>query len=173
MVEGSSLCTPILTIPESIKGTSSKVQVRTSSVHGYGVFANERIDKGELIEESKLLRLAWRSKYHHDPTLNNYVWANQACKCRECETHGYVRYIALGLGSLYNHSDEPNSIQKLDFAKEVMCVQAHREILPGEEIFVNYGHKYWLVRDFWAQVNKNKLLEKFHQEQIKPKLDRK
>ncbi|HEY9003782.1 MAG TPA: hypothetical protein VIM89_20675 [Mucilaginibacter sp.] len=30
----------------------------------------------------------------------------------------------------------------------------------GEEIFVSFGDKYFLIRDFWKNINKNKALEK-------------
>ncbi len=167
------LCKHIGNIPDIIKGHSAKIEVRKSQIHGYGVFAKEAIVEGELIEESKLLKLEWRSKYSNDATLNDYTWANQKCECEECKTHGHVRYMALGFGSMYNHSDNPNTKQKLNFKDEVINVWAKSDIQPDEEIFLSYGHKYWIVRDFWAQVNKNKQLEQFHQEQIKPKLDQK
>jgi SET domain-containing protein len=163
-------CKSPTTLPDIIKGTSIKVEVRKSSVHGYGVFAKEPVNAGELIEECKLLRLGWRSNYQHDPIISDYAWGNKSCNCDECKMHGFPKYMALGLGSIYNHSDQPNTKQKLDFETETMSVWANKDILPGEEIFVNYGSKYWVVRDFWAQVNKNKQLEKFHQEEIKPKV---
>ena len=52
--------------------------------------------------------------------------------------------IGLGLGSLVNHSERPNA----DFVKDVVKLTCHlvaiRDILAGEELFVNYGRTYWL-----------------------------
>lgn len=147
--------------PESLNGCSPKVGVRKSAVHGYGVFAREVIEAGELIEESKLLKLGWRRHYTKDPVLYDYVWVNKSCNCRECEEHGSNQYIALGLGSLYNHADEPNTVLKTNFRTEVITIRASKRIEQGAEVFVSYGKKYFLIRDFWRNVEKNNTFEKF------------
>jgi hypothetical protein len=48
--------------------------------------------------------------------------------------------IALGCGSLYNHSYEPNA--RYEFREEADCIEflALRDIAPGDEITVNYNH---------------------------------
>jgi hypothetical protein len=145
--------------PSFIKGPSTKIRVARSGIHGYGVFAEEGIAEGELIEEAKLLRLALRRKYIHDKVLVDYLWANKSCTCDECQQHGFVNFLALGFGSLYNHSDHPNTIKHLDFAAELITITAGRQIHPGEEIFVTYGEKYWLIREFWDEMKKKKFTE--------------
>jgi SET domain-containing protein len=154
-------CIASVSGPDIIVGPSLKIEVRKSSIHGYGVFAKEDITEGELIEQVKLLRLAWRANYTNDPVLRDYIWGDKSCKCKDCEMHGFPQYIALGFGSLYNHSVTPNTTQQLDFATEIMTIKAGRRIEKDEELFVNYGHKYWLVRDFWKQVHKSRTLEDF------------
>ena len=51
--------------------------------------------------------------------------------------------IGFGLGSLANHSRSPNA----EFVKDVVALTCHlvatRDILEGEELFVNYGRTYW------------------------------
>lgn len=143
-----------------IKGHSSKIEVRLSPIHGYGVFAKDDIAEGEFIEECRLLRLGWRSGYPSDPTIADYVWANKFCDCIECSKHGVIRFLALGFGSIYNHSDTPNTKQKLNFKNGVMKIQARDTIKKDEEIFVTYGDKYFLIRDFWKNIHKNQQLEK-------------
>lgn len=165
---GTSLCASSDPEPDVIKGHSHKVEVRKSPVHGYGVFAKEPIEQGELIEEARMLRLGWRKNYLHDPVLLDYVWGNISCKCTECENHGSVQFLALGLGSLYNHSDNPNTTQKKGYEKEVMTIKAARKIEKDEEIFVTYGKKYFLVRDFFKTVEKNKALEKYLESKREP-----
>lgn len=44
--------------------------------------------------------------------------------------------LALGYGSLYNHSYRPNA-ETLETADELV-ITALRDIQPGEEIFINY-----------------------------------
>jgi SET domain-containing protein len=147
-------------LQEIIKGHSPKVEARLSPVHGYGVFAKEDINEGEFIEECRLLKMTWRAHYPTDPTLKDYVWANKECTCIECRKHGAFQYLALGLGSIYNHSDTPNTNTRQNFKTGIMIIQAKQAITKGEEIFVSYGDKYFLIRDFWKNINKNKALEK-------------
>lgn len=143
--------------PVVIKGHSPKVEVRKSPVHGYGVFAKEDIAEGEFIEECKLLKLGWRGMYPGDPVIREYTWGNKQCDCIECRNHGVFQYLALGLGSIYNHADVPNTKQKQDFKTELMTVRAGRAIKKDEEIFVTYGDKYFLIRDFWKNLKPNAL----------------
>lgn len=136
----------------SVRGPSAKIEVRESPIHGYGVFAKEKIAKGELIEELRLLALQFRSKYSHDTVLRDYVWSDQSCSCDECNKHGFKQYLALGCGSLYNHSDIPNTLQVLNFTTEVMTITARENIMKDEEIFVTYGELYWVLRKFWKDL---------------------
>jgi SET domain-containing protein len=151
---------------EAISGNSSKIEIRKSPVHGYGVFAKEAIEVDELIDECRLLKFGYRANYNHDPVLKDYVWVNQENSI-ESEHHGNTIFIALGFSSMFNHSDHPNTSQSLNFNTEVMTVKAKRRISENEELFVNYGNKYFLVRNFWKGISKNQALEKFLEKQQK------
>lgn len=146
--------------PGIISGPSPKIEVRRSPVHGLGVFAKEKILAGELIEESKLLQLGHRRNMQHDAVLGDYVWGNRNCDCMECRTYGVKQYLALGFGSLYNHADKPNTRTRLDFQQELITFTANEDIEAGSEIFTHYGGKYWLLRDFWKNVQQNQEIEK-------------
>jgi hypothetical protein len=143
-----------------ISGHSHKIEVRKSPIHGYGIFAKETIEAGELIEECRLLKLGYRSNYNHDPVLKDYVWAGKD-DGEQTKLHGSTQYMAFGFGSLYNHADQPNTNQNLNFETEVMTIKAKRPIQKDEEIFVTYGRKYFMIRNFWKNINQNKQLEGF------------
>jgi hypothetical protein len=147
--------------PDVITGPSRKTEVRKSQVHGYGVFAKEPIEAGELIEEVKMLKLSLRKGHTHDQIINDYAWVNSACKCAKCEAEGPTNYMALGYGSIYNHSETPNALTRTDYKTEIRLITAIRRIEQDEEIFVTYGKKYFLLRDFWNNVTRNKMLETF------------
>ncbi len=157
----TSRCTVTKPGPDIIRGHSWKVEVRKSPVHGYGVFAKEALEKDELIEEVGMLKLGWRRNYFNDPVLNEYVWGDRSCNCKECETHGNLLYLAMGLGSFYNHSDNPNTSIHVGFAERLQTIKAKRNIDKDEEIFISYGKKYFLIRDFLNTVKKNKAMTKF------------
>ncbi len=141
--------------PEFYRGSSSKIRVSRSSTHGYGVFAIEDIAEGGLIEEARMLRTGLRRNYNHDPILKDYWWGFNKCTCDECRNHGHVLYLGLGNLSLYNHSDKPNTKQKIDFSREIMTIHARQDIKKGDEIFVNYGEKYWFFRKLWHNLSEN------------------
>jgi len=67
-------------------------------------------------------------------------------------SEGMEKYLALGYGSIYNHSKNPNTKVKLDFETETLKIYSTRIIGKDEEIFVFYGPKYWLIRDFWKKT---------------------
>jgi hypothetical protein len=143
-----------------IAGHSPKVEVRKSPVHGYGVFAKDTIEENELIEECRLLKLGYRANYNHDPVLKDYVWAGKN-DGEQTKLHGLTQYMSLGFGSLYNHADQPNTTQILNFDTEIMTIKAKQTILKDEEIFISYGKKYFMIRNFWKNINQNKELENF------------
>lgn len=149
-----------------IAGHTAKVEVRKSPIHGYGVFAKELIKAEELIEECRLLKLGYRANYNHDPVLKDYVWAGKD-DGEQTRLHGVNQYIALGFGSLYNHNDQPNTIQHLDFENQVMTIKARQTIQKDEEIFVSYGKKYFMIRNFWKNIQQNNELENFITKQQK------
>jgi uncharacterized membrane protein YfhO len=66
--------------------------------------------------------------------------------CKDCQIHGPHQYMALGYGSIYNHSDNQNTIVNLDYKNEIMTVKAKTLIPKDSEIFVNYGKNYWKIR---------------------------
>ena len=146
-------CNPKVILPESLNGPTTKIGIRTSSIHGHGIFSNEEIAEGEFIEEAKLLKLSWRTKIIQDSVLVNHVWINETCTWERCKIEGPEQYIALGYGGIYNHSKDHNAVVKLDFEKETIQIYSKRKIEKDEEIFVNYGKKYWLIREFWKKAS--------------------
>lgn len=131
---------------EIVYTVSSKLEVKKSKLHGYGVHAVTDITKGELLEISRLLKLDWRMKYQNDGVIRDYCWSPR-CECKDCKIHGQHMYIALGFASLYNHSDEPNTNIELDYPMQTMTIVANKDIKTGEEIFVSYGSSYWKTRN--------------------------
>jgi SET domain-containing protein len=115
----------------------SKIYVDKSPIHGWGVFAKETINEGEIFEECVLLTIPMSHGTTSDFLLDyrfNWpqgdTWEEQVC--------------ALGFGRLYNHSDTPNAYWRSNFDKKTFEFVSYREILPGEEIFVWYGgDNYW------------------------------
>jgi uncharacterized protein len=109
---------------------SDLICVKKTKHKGLGVFARQPIPKGTVIERAPVLlvpldQLADGKK---NKFLNTYmyVWTKKAFA------------IALGYGSLYNHSFEPNA--EYIFGPRRLTYRALKDIEKGEEITINYNY---------------------------------
>lgn len=97
---------------------------------GRGIFTAQDIPKGSNIESCPALVLSAEDKVRiHETKLHDYyfLWGETG----ECA-------IALGYGSLYNHSSAANADYEMDLALETIDIIALRDIAAGEEITINY-----------------------------------
>ena len=107
------------------------LEVRAVEGKGRGVFATRRFRKGALLERSPVIAMPARQWRHVDRTrLGDYAyeWGKDDRGCA----------LVLGLGSLYNHSFEPNAENHWNEPLLAMEWVALRAIAPGEEITVDY-----------------------------------
>jgi SET domain-containing protein len=105
------------------------IEVHESDIGGRGVFARTRIAAGSLIETCPVLRVPNDELSHLDKTgVYNYYFA-----------WGDDGGIALGFGSLYNHSSEPNARYEKHMDCDELEIFALGEIAAGDEITLNYG----------------------------------
>ncbi len=105
------------------------VYVKQTRNRGRGVFAACRIAAAEVIEEVPVLVLPTEILWMPQGTaeLANYVFEWSPGKVA----------LALGYGSLYNHSFDPNA-RVDDRAIRRKRFVAIRDIEPHEEILINY-----------------------------------
>lgn len=102
--------------------SNPKIEVRESSIEGLGVFAVERIERGEVILEWNPKRLTDEDiKNFSDLERQKYLYKENGKLCLQQEPERYV-----------NHSCDPNSsvVGRSDVAL--------RDIEPGEEITSDY-----------------------------------
>ena len=114
-----------------------KVCVKLSPIHGYGVFASDKINSGEVIEECPILDLGIPKGEHSSCLLDyRYNWPKSLDFDKQV--------VAWGYGSLYNHSTEPNADWRENFENGTFEFYATKDINVGEEIFIYYGGvDYW------------------------------
>jgi SET domain-containing protein len=106
--------------------------VTDSPLGGRGVFTINEIPADSLIEICPAIVLPeWDLSQIHKTHLHDYyfLWGEE-------QNQGA---IALGYGSLYNHSYEPNAKYILDFDRQTIDIYTVRDIEAGEEITVNYN----------------------------------
>lgn len=110
---------------------SDAIEVRRSPGRGRGVFARRRIRAGEVIERVPVLVVPTSDMMSEDST-----WTNLGSYCFVWNRTSVA--LALGYGSLYNHSYKPNARYD-DQGQRTKVFTALRDIEAGEEITVNYN----------------------------------
>ncbi len=114
-------------------GTSLKILPHIYIAHtvqkGRGVFTALEIPVDSPIETCPIIIIPGLQSTFLDQTeIYNYyfIWKDGDLA------------IALGYGSLYNHSSTPNARVEYDFEAEEISIEALRDIHSGEEITINY-----------------------------------
>lgn len=119
----------------------TKIYVDRSKVHGWGVFAKERISEGELLEETPFVILFNRGEENESSNkemLSDYRFSFPP------SVDWKHQVLPFGCGAVYNHSDNPNARWDVDEERETFRFYSIRDIMPGEEIFTYYGPSaYW------------------------------
>src|SRR4051812_47277293 len=119
------------------------VEVKPAGGRGLGVFARRPIPKGEVIERVPLLIMDAEeyAKGVDQSLLARYVfhWGE-----------GRIA-LALGYGSLYNHSYRPNAKYE-DEEPQAKRFVALKDIGAGEEITVNYNGSPKSRKKLWFDV---------------------
>jgi SET domain-containing protein len=99
---------------------------------GLGVFATRKIASGEMIEQVPVIVVPAAEQ----PLIAQTILDSYDFKWGE---DGKSTAIALGMGSLYNHSHNPNALYRKRFADRLIEFIAIREIDEGDEIRINYN----------------------------------
>ena len=121
------------------------MQIKATTGMGNGVFATKSYESGDTIEICPIIILDTSHRKIIDKTkLYNYYfsWGKTSDEAA----------IALGYGSLYNHSYKANAhyIKVLD--QDTIRIIALQSIKSGEEIKVNYNGDPASTKDLWFSV---------------------
>ena len=113
---------------------SHAIEVRSSGLHGYGVFATRDISKGEIIEECYGIMMLndWNSV---DDKLKEYVFATPPFKSGLPSSS-----IALGHAMIYNHDEKNFNVDyKNDSSHSLFIFSAAKDINKDAELLITYG----------------------------------
>jgi len=106
--------------------------VAHSELHGRGVFTGASISVGSIIEICPMLYLPEKDvKPLQGTIIHDYYFEwGQDLKAAA---------LALGYGSIYNHSFTSNATYQVDMEANLLYIHALRDIVAGEEITINYN----------------------------------
>ncbi len=116
--------------------------VRYSHGRGRGVFSTRTYAAGETVEVAPVIAIEPENQHLLVGTvLNSYVfgWRDSVA-------------IALGFGSIYNHSWHPNLEYRKRFDEGVIEFVTLRSIAVGEELMTNYASSNPHEAGLWADL---------------------
>lgn len=103
--------------------------IRTVAGKGRGVFAQRLIRQGEILEQSPVIVI----------TAKEWESVERTVLFDYCYGWGDDMALALGMGSLFNHSYQPNTRYTRKVDELLIEYTALRDIYPDEEITINYN----------------------------------
>ena len=122
----------------SVKSTTGRrIQVRRSGVHGRGVYALQRIKKGEIVIEYKGQMITWKQaerRHPHDPKDPDHTFYFHID-----DKHVIDAKFGGNAARWINHACRPNCESDIDEQRHRVFIKALRKIEPGEELFYDYG----------------------------------
>ena len=132
--------------PRKVYLSASKVTKLGSNEFkvGRGVFASEIIKKGEIIEIAPILILEFSDFVDTKWNLlfEYYFWLDD-----------FV-VLALGYGSLYNHSKNPNCKYEISKKKGLIKIISTKNIIKDEEILFDYSKSSSSKAPLWFERKK-------------------
>ena len=110
---------------------NKNIEVKITPNKGRGVFALRNFKEGEIIESAPIINVSAKERKLVEKTIFNfYIYPWKSVRSGA---------LALGYGSIYNHSFTPNADWKQNFKTRSMVFRAIKPIKNGEEILVNYN----------------------------------
>ncbi len=119
--------------------------VRKTTRRGRGVFAQQKIEKGVVLEIAPVIVMTAEDRTLLDQTLlHDYIfeWGENQDQC--CMSLGYI--------PLYNHSYKSNCEYEMDFRRKTITIRSVKEVKKDEELFINYNGDADNEKPVWFDV---------------------
>jgi len=123
-----------------------ELEVRETASRGRGVFALAAIPAGTLIETADVIYIP----QNEIGVIERSILADYYFRWGQ---DGWEGALALGYGSIYNHSYTPNAHYVKHFERLTIDFIALRDIAPGEEIRTNYNGDPDSKKKVWFEVS--------------------
>lgn len=108
------------------------IKIIKTKKYGRGLFATKDIPANTVIEISELIVIpdGKQDRLLLKTDLKHYLYL-----------FGKGSALALGFGSLFNHSDAPNVIWNMNEKKKRITFVTNKAIKKNEQFFINYGYE--------------------------------
>ena len=150
--------TPLATSKPQPKTSGRRIEVRSSGVHGKGVYALNTLRKGEVVIEYKGEVISWDEalrRHPHDPKDPDHTFYFHVDEARTIDGK-----VGGNMARWINHGCQPNC--EADDVDGRIFIKALRTVKPGEELFYDYGlviderHTAKLKKQFECRCGKPK-----------------
>ncbi len=119
--------------------------IAPTATRGRGVFTQEPLASGQLIECSPVIVLSADDRQLLDRTLlHDYIFDWDPIHRQSCMALGYV--------PLYNHGCPSNCEYEMDFDAGQISIRTVRAILQGEELLINYHGDFNNPTPLWFNI---------------------
>jgi SET domain-containing protein len=121
--------------PQKPRTHGRRIQVRRSGVHGKGVFAVAPIAAGDKVIEYTGEVITWKEalrRHPHDPADPNHTFFFHID-----DKHVIDAKVGGNAARWINHACDTNCEADEDDGR--IFIKAKRDLLPGEELFYDYG----------------------------------
>ena len=115
---------------KSVLFSSEKIEIRRSIIHGWGVFAKEAIEMGELLQECHGVMIS-SEDYEKCKTISGIA-------CNSFRVSEDLYMIPYGYGAIYNSHSNQNVIASFNTESCIMSFYALRKIRENQELFLDY-----------------------------------
>ena len=122
------------------------IRIKNTKDMGRGLFASENVKKCTLINISELLKISI-GEVSKCPTIERYVFSFD----------NKYSVMALGLGSLFNHSSDNYNVEAWHSYKDnrpVMEFRTTKEVKKGQQFFIDYGKNYYFDNKIKKEASK-------------------
>ena len=134
---------------------------------GKGLFTTDFIPKDELVVEYKGRITTWKNVDHNNG-WNGYIFYLKRNHVIDAKPYkkALARYANDAKGLSRKKGISNNSIYEVNGSK--VFIKSARDILPGEEILVDYGKEYWDIIRYNRRLEKrqNKIRRKTKKQSI-------
>ncbi|KAL7566952.1 hypothetical protein ACA910_019886 [Epithemia clementina (nom. ined.)] len=105
---------------------------------GRGLFATQEIPPRTLVHVAPCIRV---DKHEYDVHVQYSIFEHYLFN----DTHGGHKLLALGYGSLFNHSSRKTNMDyRIDSEKlQILYFSGHKRIAKEEELCIYYGKDLW------------------------------
>ena len=107
---------------------------------GNGVYSLKNYKIGDIVDICPTVRVLRKYLKEPDNSLRDYYFG---------DTDPSYGIIVFGNGSIFNHSDEPHVLWKMN--DDYMVYYAIRDINIGDEIYTTYGSEWFKFRNIAKQ----------------------